>query len=129
MGDIRGYADEAEDAEEAVQKEIDDRGGVHFAFMLNDLIVDEDILNSQPNLLEEIVIPPVTWEDKRITEKEILEYWHLEEGGEYDINTKEKLAGPIVEEDYDYAVERATLPGKEINMYLGRKCMARYAFN
>ena len=110
MRSIRKTAGSDEEARNAVQDEINAKGGIKLAFILNELIVDEDILESQPNEELEDVIPPSSWIKKKITIKEILEERHIEDGGEY--YGKENLAGNTLLEEQDWAVENITLPRK-----------------
>ena len=49
-------------------------------------------------------------------------HWNIIETGEYDISTKEKFSGSMVEDEQDYAVEVANLPRKR-NQYVFRSEM------
>ena len=119
------------DYESQVEGELQDwingEGGVKIAFKLYGLVIDEDISESQPNLFLNIVVPPTDYEIKKITVREIERHWQTQQSGSTDIDGKEKISCSLVDDGVDYAVERATLPGKEINMYLGRKRLAGYA--
>ncbi len=108
------------ESQQAVQDWIDSQGdGLTVAFKILNLIIDEDILESQPNEKIEDVVPPEDWHEEEITLKEIT--------GNTNPKEDEELADSLIKESTDWAVERADLPGKEINMYMGRQCMARHA--
>lgn len=83
------------------------RAGLKVAFKLYGLTIDEDIAESQPNLFLELVSKPPLINKPSPSDKERIE---LEEITQVEYKVKHRT---------DYIIERATLPGKEINMYLG----------
>ncbi len=109
-------------AQQAVQDWIDSQGGLTIGFKINNVIIDEDILESQPNERIEDVVPPEEWHDKEITIEEMRSHWHISEGGGYSKGSKERFSGSMVEEEQDYAVEVANLPRKR-NQYVFRSAM------
>ena len=94
-------------------------GTIRMAFRLFKLFITEENGKIQALLFFDRIVTVTEFEDYKFTIEEIT--------GNTNPKEPEELADSLVKEGNDWAVERADLPGKEINMYMGRQCLAGHA--
>lgn len=114
MEGMRGHGDSDDEAQDDLQNQI---SPIYPAFKLNSLIIDEDILESQPCLFLERIEEIEDWQDREIIIEEMLRKWNIKEGEEY--YGKENFSGNMIKEEQDWAIEAANLPRKR-NKYVCR---------